>query len=302
MEETSVSVIVPCYNGEKYLRMCLDSLLRQTLKDIEIICVNDGSTDSTQAIMEEYAEKDKRIQIVTQANKGLGAARNVGFDLANGEYISFIDSDDWVSENFLEDLYATAIANNAEIAVGEIIRAVPTLDGGFYLSNLLVHNGVVCSKVSEEKYRLAQCPAHNYVWNKLYKRDMLKKSGVRFEEGVIFEDIEWTNKVIYYLRRLVTVPQASYYYRWSPISLMIGKSDKWMKDFNHVMQKTILFRQSINPEIEDITLFDWTTKTDYKFFGLNLLQIRTYGLYKQYYLFGKWLVFEVQRKQRQYEL
>lgn len=302
MEEIKVSVIIPCYNGEKYLKECLNSIVRQTLKDIEIICVNDGSTDTTQSIMEEYATKDNRIKIVKQENKGLGAARNAGFDIAQGQYISFIDSDDWVSENFLEDLYDTAISNNAEIAVGEILRTVPRIGGGFDFNDLVIHKGIKCSKISEEKYALAQCPAHNYVWNKLYKRNMLKKSGVRFEEGVIFEDIEWTNKVIYYLRRLVTVPKAYYYYRWSPISLMIGKSDKWMKDFNHVMQKTILFRQSINPEIEDITLFDWTTKTDYSLFGVTLFQIRTYGLYKQYYLFGKLLIFEIQRKQRQFEL
>lgn len=297
----AISVIVPAYNAEKTLNKCLDSIINQTLVDIEIIVVNDGSTDSTEAIVESYMSSDNRIKLISQINQGLGAARNVGLDNAIGEYISFIDSDDWISKNFLYSLYTYATTNNAEIAVGEIVRAVPT-GSHFTYSDLLVHKGLVCSKVSEEKYALAQCPKHNYVWNKIYKHNMLKKSGVRFEEGVIFEDIEWTNKVIYYLRRLVTVPGAKYYYRYNTISLMIGKSDKWMKDFNHVMQKTILFRQSINPEIADITEFDWTTKTDYKFLGINLMQVRTYGLYKQFYLFGKFLVFEIQRKCRQYEL
>ena len=100
-----VSVIVPVYNVEKYLKDCLDSVVNQTLEDIEIICVNDGSTDNSLAILEEYAEKDSRIKIITQENKGLGGARNTGLYHANGEYISFIDSDDWIELNTFEELY-----------------------------------------------------------------------------------------------------------------------------------------------------------------------------------------------------
>ena len=114
----AISVIVPAYNAEKTLNKCLDSILGQTLVDIEIIVVNDGSTDSTQTIVEGYMSSDNRIKLINQENKGLGAARNVGLDNATGKYISFIDSDDWISKNFLYSLYTYAITNtNAKYSI-----------------------------------------------------------------------------------------------------------------------------------------------------------------------------------------
>ena len=101
-----VSVIIPVYNVEKYLGECLDSVLRQTLKDIEIICVNDGSTDGSAVILAEYAQKDPRIRIITQPNAGLSAARNAGMDVASGKYIYFLDSDDWIVDDAMEKCYA----------------------------------------------------------------------------------------------------------------------------------------------------------------------------------------------------
>ena len=100
-----VSVIVPVYNVEKYLKQCLDSLINQTLEDIEIICVNDGSTDSSLNILEEYQNKDNRIKIISQENKGVSAARNLGLKNAKGEYLLFIYADDWVELNALEELF-----------------------------------------------------------------------------------------------------------------------------------------------------------------------------------------------------
>ena len=119
---TKVSIIVPVYNVEKYLKRCLDSLVNQTLKDIEIICVNDGSTDGSLAILNEYVRNDDRIVVINQENSGQSVARNRGIDVAKGEYLGFVDSDDWVSEDYFERLHNSAIQNNAEIAVGGIIR------------------------------------------------------------------------------------------------------------------------------------------------------------------------------------
>lgn len=110
-----VSVIIPVYNVEPYLRECLDSVVNQTLKDIEIICVNDGSTDGSLAILEEYAEKDKRIKVFSQKNKGQSAARNVGLEVADGEYIYFMDSDDLIELDCLELLYMTSNENDLDI-------------------------------------------------------------------------------------------------------------------------------------------------------------------------------------------
>ena len=116
-----VSVIIPVYNVEKYLSECLDSVVNQTLKDIEIICVNDGSPDGSAAILEEYAQKDNRIKVITQENRGLSEARNSGLKIASGEYIAFLDSDDYIDLKFFEQLYKRGIESNSDVVVCENI-------------------------------------------------------------------------------------------------------------------------------------------------------------------------------------
>lgn len=117
--QIKLTVIIPCYNVEKYLRQCLDSVINQTLKEIEIICVNDGSTDRTQKILEEYSKKDDRILVINKPNGGLSSARNAGMEKMQGEYIAFLDSDDWVDLEFYEKLYNAAKTNNADCAIGK---------------------------------------------------------------------------------------------------------------------------------------------------------------------------------------
>ena len=110
-----VSVVIPIYNVEKYLRQCLDSVVNQTLKEIEIICVNDGSTDSSPAIINEYAAKDPRIVVIDKANSGYGHSMNCGFDLARGEYIGIVESDDYADPDMFEKLYECAAADGLDV-------------------------------------------------------------------------------------------------------------------------------------------------------------------------------------------
>ncbi len=117
-----VSIIIPVYNVEKYLQRCLDSVVNQTLKDIEIICVNDGSTDNSAIILEEFSKKDERIKIVNQKNGGLSRARNTGLEHSNGDYIGFLDSDDWIDLDYYEKLHDAAERNNCDIAFADFIR------------------------------------------------------------------------------------------------------------------------------------------------------------------------------------
>lgn len=117
-----VSVIIPVYNSEKYLEKCLNSLIKQTLEDIEIVCINDGSTDNSLEILNAYAKKDRRIKVLSQKNLKQGAARNNGLKIAQGEFISFVDSDDWVDFDYLEKLYNAAIDNNVNMAASSITR------------------------------------------------------------------------------------------------------------------------------------------------------------------------------------
>ena len=110
-----VSIVIPIYNVEKYLRQCLDSVVNQTLRDIEIICVNDGSKDSSLAIMKEYAERDERVKIIDKPNSGYGNSMNRGFDMACGEYIGIVESDDYADPEMFERLYATAKENELDV-------------------------------------------------------------------------------------------------------------------------------------------------------------------------------------------
>ena len=120
MSNIKVSVIVPVFNVESYLNESLDSILNQTLKDIEIICINDGSTDNSLDILETYSKKDKRIKIISKENEGQGVARNVGLDNAQGEYISFVDSDDFIKRDMLEKLYNKAENNDLDLVMCKV--------------------------------------------------------------------------------------------------------------------------------------------------------------------------------------
>mgnify|MGYP004528342755 FL=1 len=117
MDNTKISVILPVYNVEKYLRQCLDTIIGQTLREIEVLCVDDGSTDNSARILEEYAQKDQRVKIYTQKNAGAGAARNLGLRQASGKYLSFLDSDDFFEPDMLEEAYKQAERYEAEMVV-----------------------------------------------------------------------------------------------------------------------------------------------------------------------------------------
>ena len=121
---TKVSIIVPVYNVVDYLSDCLESLVKQTLDDIEIICVNDGSTDSSLIVLEKYEKQYDFIKIINQRNKGLASARNAGIAAAKGEYLGFVDSDDWIDTEFYEKLYEAAKRHNTDIAAASIIRKI----------------------------------------------------------------------------------------------------------------------------------------------------------------------------------
>ena len=120
MSKIKVSVIVPVFNVEEYLSTSLDSILNQTLKDIEIICINDGSTDASLDILENYAKKDARIKIISKKNEGQGIARNIGLDNAQGEFIAFVDSDDFIKEDMLEKSYKKSVSKNLDLVMYKV--------------------------------------------------------------------------------------------------------------------------------------------------------------------------------------
>lgn len=216
-----ISVIVPVYNVEKYLNRCVDSILKQTYQDIEIILVDDGSTDSSGTICDEYKKLDSRIKAVHINNSGAAKARNVGLDMVNGDYISFIDSDDWILPNFLENLFNLCNENNCDIAKCETIDVK---NENFQIENV-EKNVVVYSQreIINEIYR-NQKLYNVAVMNKLYKKHIFSK--LRFKEGIINEDEEILCKIILNSNKIAVTNEILYCYFLSNNSVTRSKFRK----------------------------------------------------------------------------
>ena len=188
-----VSVIVPVYNGEKYLAQCLDSIINQTLEDIEIICVNDGSNDNSLSILEKYASKDNRIKIISTENNGLGAARNSGLELATGEFIAFVDADDWIDKETYGLLYSKSVSSNLDLLIFQLINYIEN-NGNLVETDLYNHKCFINHSITEKsifnhedtKEYLFEIPV--CAVSKLYKKEFLDKNNLRFPEGFLFED------------------------------------------------------------------------------------------------------------------
>jgi glycosyltransferase involved in cell wall biosynthesis len=170
-----LSIIVPVYNAEKFLDKCLESLKNQTIKDIEIILVNDGSTDNSLEICNKYAQNDSRIKVLTQKNSGQSKARNVGIDNSNGEYIAFTDSDDWVDLDYYEKLVESCEKHDAEIACASIIRERKNTR-----KYRVKYTETLDVTDEQEKIDVARVPNMCYVFNKVYKKSLLERLNLRF--------------------------------------------------------------------------------------------------------------------------
>ena len=209
-----ISVIVPIYKVEKYLKRCVNSLLAQSYSDFELILVDDGSPDNCGNICEEYAAKDKRIRVIHKENGGLSDARNVGLGIAKGEYIAFVDSDDWVATNYLETLLKVIELTDSDICECEVLKTTGEIE------KYKKSDEQYTSYSSEKALELLICDKilHQYVWNKLYKRSCLK--GIPFAVGKINEDEFWTYQVFGNARRITKISNVLYYYFQRGSSIM----------------------------------------------------------------------------------
>lgn len=196
-----VSVIVPVYNVENYIDKCLTSLINQTLKDIEIIIINDGSTDNSQIIIDKYAKKYKRIKSYTQENKGQAAARNFGLTKSTAEYITFVDSDDYIENTMLEKLYNEIIKNDYDIIVSDIIKE--TTNGTSLFKNFWV--------IKDEMNKNFMT-SHMGPVARLYKRKLLIDNNFKFLEGVIYEDLASIPILGMYTNKIGYMEEAFYHY------------------------------------------------------------------------------------------
>lgn len=201
-----ISVVVPIYQVEKYLSTCVNSILNQTYSNLEIILVDDGSPDSCPAICDKFALKDSRIKVIHQKNGGLSSARNAGIEIAQGEYIGFIDSDDFIAPNFYEYLLNNALTYHADISECSFIRVAENNMNAFNFSPInnevisVTNNIGALERLFSEDINI--CVNTVVVWNKLYKRSLFKS--IRYPLNKISEDEFTTYKILYGAHKFVT--------------------------------------------------------------------------------------------------
>jgi glycosyltransferase involved in cell wall biosynthesis len=215
--EPTVSVIIPVYQVEKYLDKCIASVVGQTYQNLQIILIDDGSTDRSPAICDEWKERDPRITVIHQPNGGLSRARNAGLKVATGKFVGFVDSDDWIEPNMVECLLAALQKTDADIAVGgfegftEDSKSIP------YAKAKSTERSLCSTGDALKRLLLLRGFIRNFVWNKLYRRTVL--SGIAFPEGRLYEDVTWTAQVIGNAKSVVCVNQIFYHYLHRPDSL-----------------------------------------------------------------------------------
>lgn len=204
-----VSIIVPVYNAEEYLRQCLDSIQNQTYTDFEVILVDDGSTDCSGAICDEYAQKDKRFRVVHQMNSGVSVARNIGIEISKGQWVTFIDADDYIGNEYLSVLTNAAVDINALVLHGyckfnshEFIEAIDFGDLAFTPDTMYLAFG---------KYRIFE---KGFSWGKLYSHEILLKQNIRFNPLISYaEDMIFMLEYIGHIESIIFHVGSNYFYR-----------------------------------------------------------------------------------------
>ena len=214
-KEDLISIVIPVYKVEKYLEKCVESVINQTYKNLEILLVNDGSPDNCPKICDEYAQKDNRIKVIHKENGGLSDARNAGIDVATGKYITFIDSDDYISNDYVEYMYNLAQKHNAQIATCEfeIVYLEDELkNDSEYIEDIevLTPRDFFYNMLFAKRSDVTACA-------KLYEIELFK--GIRYPKGVVYEDTATTYKLIEKCNKIATGNKKCYFYFTRPNSI-----------------------------------------------------------------------------------
>lgn len=235
--EHLISVIVPIYNTEKYLKKCIDSILNQSYKYIEVILIDDGSTDDSSAICDKYAVEDKRIVVVHKKNQGLVGARKTGISIARGDYVLFVDSDDWIDAGMIKALYDCAVKNEADV----VVSAVTVVNNNVYTykSNTIDPGIYYLDRLEQLKKRLFLMEDYfsfsilPYLWNKLWKKGLLQENVMRMDERItVGEDVAIGFPTIMQAQRIVITEKSFYYYRQNNLSMLNNRKNQ-KKEFEN---------------------------------------------------------------------
>lgn len=263
---TKLSIIVPVYNVEKYLPKCLESLIKQTLKDIEIICVNDGSMDNSLTILKEFASKDSRIRIINNQHQGVAKTRNTGIEQSTGEYIGFVDSDDYIDIDFFEKLYNSATKSNSDIAIASILK-----HKNFFNIYNAKYTKEETAITIQDKIKLCEDKKHFffYAWNKIYHSGFIKENNIKFSEGQIYEDVMFAIKALYYSNKIISVYGTKYHYIEHENSLTKYKDKTGEKEHDLIKAYSELQEFCNSKNIEISERLNYYTKENFGFI-LNL--------------------------------
>ena len=243
-----ISIIIPIYNVEQYLSKCVDSVLSQSYKDMEIILVDDGSTDNCPSICDEYSRKDNRITVIHKQNGGLSDARNVGKKIAHGEWIFFLDADDWIEQNSIDTLYRCANENDCDIVQGNFYYTYSDHllcryeSSQEHLNHFLSRSEAIKELIINERIK-------NFAWGKLYRTSIVKMFD--FPLGKFFEDSYWQHLIFHQINKYGIVDVPLYFYRQRMDSISGKPTDRY-DDLIEGYRCRLEFIEKHYPQYEDL--------------------------------------------------
>ncbi len=242
-----ISIIVPVYKVEPYLRKCVDSILAQTYKNLEIILVDDGSPDGCPAICDEYSEKDSRVRVIHKPNGGLSDARNAGLEIATGEWLSFIDSDDWIEPSMYETLLKNANIHDAQISVGGVLDELIT-DNEIIVTKTTAGESVI-TETREKIDAISHFLSHSWsAWDKIYRREVF--DGIRYPVGEINEDEAIALHLLDKCDRVVYTNEPFYHYIRRPESITTSSFSLKKLDWYRHCKANLEWIRANYPELE----------------------------------------------------
>lgn len=280
-----ISIIIPIYNSEKYLKSCLDSVINQSYKDIEIVLINDGSKDGSLNICEEYKRNDKRIKIINNTNHGVSYTRNCGIKVSKGEYITFIDSDDIIDKDYIRDLVSSS--DGVDLVMCGFNEIVDN-DKGYFLEKIVLSNKNILTGNLKKDYKYL-IKYFMPSWAKLFKLSIINKYNIKFPENLLIsEDQVFNRNYIKYVKKYKFIDKCLYNYYKRENNSLSSKTDYkyWKSDLENVsLMKSFFYTEKIDDgeyiltdhAISMLQKYIFTTGnffSDYKYFHKKYLELR----------------------------